>query len=169
MKGCSSNNINSLICFTDQKTLIHIDSSRVSLCNSYILTGNRVRVKSSGIALGLANPQPPGSAKLANAPPPGLKRRANTPQQPGGRGLSAAGTAGLMHKRGNLQLDKRTPLKNEKAFKYQSYCLFQYSQSTLIVVMGDVVFPAWFIDTQEQFPPCNLFTFVRDKNLLCSA
>ena len=39
--------------------------------------GNRVRVKSSGMARGLANARPPGSAKFANAPPPGLTRRAN--------------------------------------------------------------------------------------------
>ena len=34
-----------------------------------------MRVKSSGIALGLANARPPGSAKFANAPPPGLTRQ----------------------------------------------------------------------------------------------
>ena len=49
------------------------------LC-SYILIGNRVRIKSLGIALGLANAQPLGSAKFANAPPPGLTRQANAPQ-----------------------------------------------------------------------------------------
>ena len=48
--------------------------------------GNRVRVKSSGMARGLANARPPGSAKFANAPPPGLTRRANAPQLPGGGG-----------------------------------------------------------------------------------
>ena len=31
---------------------------------------NRVRVKSSEMARGLANARPPGSAKFANAPPP---------------------------------------------------------------------------------------------------
>ena len=51
----------------------------VYLC-SYILIGNHVRFKSSGIAPGLANARPPSSAKLANAPPPGLKRRANALQ-----------------------------------------------------------------------------------------
>ena len=35
---------------------------------SYILTGNCMRVKSSGMAPGLANAQPPGSAKFANSP-----------------------------------------------------------------------------------------------------
>ena len=49
------------------------------LC-SYILIGNCVRIKSSGMARGLANARPPGSAKFANAPPPELTRRANAPQ-----------------------------------------------------------------------------------------
>ena len=43
-----------------------------------------MRVKSSRIALGLANARPPGGAKFANAPLPGLTRRANTLQYPGG-------------------------------------------------------------------------------------
>ena len=43
-----------------------------------------MRVKSSGMARGLANARSPGSAKFANAPPPGLTRRANAPQLPGG-------------------------------------------------------------------------------------
>ena len=47
--------------------------------SSYILMGNRVRVKSSEMARGLANARPPGSVKFANAPPPGLKRRATAP------------------------------------------------------------------------------------------
>ena len=47
---------------------------------SHILIGNRVRVKTSGMAPGLANARSPGSAKFANAPPPGLTRRANAPQ-----------------------------------------------------------------------------------------
>ena len=55
-----------------------------------IFMGSRVRVKSSGMARGLANARPPGSAKFANAPPPGLTRRANAPQLPGG-GLRAGG------------------------------------------------------------------------------
>ena len=44
--------------------------------------------KSSGIARGLANVRPSGSAKFANAPSPGLTRLANAPQLPGegGRG-----------------------------------------------------------------------------------
>ena len=64
--------------------------------------GNRLRVKSSEMAPGLANAQspgnakfanaqPPGNAKFANAPPPGLTRRANAPQLPGGEGLGASG------------------------------------------------------------------------------
>ena len=51
---------------------------------------NRVRVKSSEMARGLANARPPGSVKFANAPPPGLTRRANAPQLPGGE-LGAGG------------------------------------------------------------------------------
>ena len=52
-----------------------------------------MRVKSSGLARGLANARPPGSATLANAPPPGLTRRVNAPQLPGegGGGLGADG------------------------------------------------------------------------------
>ena len=49
------------------------------LC-SYILIGNRVHVKSSGMAPQLANARPPGSAKFANVPPPGLTRRPNAPR-----------------------------------------------------------------------------------------
>ena len=45
-----------------------------------------MRVKSSGLARGLANPRPPGSATFVNAPPPGLTRRANALQLPGGGG-----------------------------------------------------------------------------------
>ena len=45
-----------------------------------------MRVKTSGMAPGLANARPPGSAKFANAPPPGLTRQANAPQWPGGGG-----------------------------------------------------------------------------------
>ena len=43
-----------------------------------------MRVKSLGLARGLANARPPGSATFANAPPPGLTRWANAPQLPGG-------------------------------------------------------------------------------------
>ena len=58
------------------------------LC-SYILIGNRVRVKSSGIALGFANARPPGRAKFANAPPPGLTRQMprSSPGWGGGGGI----------------------------------------------------------------------------------
>ena len=45
-----------------------------------------MRVKSSGMARGLVNAQPPGSAKFANAPPPGLTRQANVAVAWGGRG-----------------------------------------------------------------------------------
>ena len=48
--------------------------------------GSRVPVKSSGMAWGLANARPPGSAKFANAPSLGLTRRENAPQLPGGGG-----------------------------------------------------------------------------------
>ena len=54
-----------------------------------------MRVKSSGLARGLANARPPGSATFANAPLPGLTRRVNAPQLPwgegGGGGLGAGG------------------------------------------------------------------------------
>ena len=53
---------------------------------TYIRIGNQLRVKSSGVAPGLANARLPGKAKFANAPPPGLTRRANAPQWPGGGG-----------------------------------------------------------------------------------
>ena len=53
--------------------------------------GNRVRVKSSGMARGLANARPPGSAKFANALPPGLTRGANAPQLPERGELGAGG------------------------------------------------------------------------------
>ena len=45
-----------------------------------------MRVKSSGMAPGLANARSPGSAKFVNAPPPGLTRRANARSSPGGGG-----------------------------------------------------------------------------------
>ena len=45
-----------------------------------MLIGNRVCVKSSGLAPGLANARSPGGAKFANAPPPGLTRQANASQ-----------------------------------------------------------------------------------------
>jgi len=50
-----------------------------------------VRVKSSGLARGLANARPLGSATFANAPPPGLTKRANAPQLLGGGGGGGAG------------------------------------------------------------------------------
>ena len=54
-----------------------------------------MRVKSSGLARGLANARPPGSATFANAPPPGLTRRANAPQLSGGGGGGALGAGGI--------------------------------------------------------------------------
>ena len=47
-----------------------------------------MRVKSSGLAPGLANARPPGSAKFANTTSPGLTRRATAPlrSSPGGGG-----------------------------------------------------------------------------------
>ena len=47
----------------------------LNLLCSYILIGNRLRVKSLGMAQGLAKARPPGSAKFANTPPTGLTRR----------------------------------------------------------------------------------------------
>ena len=45
-----------------------------------------MRVKSSGMAPGLANAWHPGIAKFANAPPPGLTRRAKRRSSLGGVG-----------------------------------------------------------------------------------
>ena len=45
-----------------------------------------MRIKSLGLARGLANARPPGNAKFANAPPSGLTRWANAPQYPGAGG-----------------------------------------------------------------------------------
>ena len=47
-----------------------------------------MRVKSSGLAPGLANARPPGSAKFANTTSPGLTRRGTAPlrSSPGGGG-----------------------------------------------------------------------------------
>ena len=53
-------------------------SSKTFLC-SYILIGNRVRVKSSGMARGLANARPLGSTKFANAPAPGTDKAGKCP------------------------------------------------------------------------------------------
>ena len=44
-----------------------------------ILIGNRVGVKSSGLAPGLANARPPGSATFANTPPPGTDKVGKCP------------------------------------------------------------------------------------------
>ena len=65
--------------------------------------GNRLRVKSSEMAPGLANARPPGNAKFANAPPPGLTRWANAPQLPGGgRGWAQVELAdALIHQLGS--------------------------------------------------------------------
>ena len=47
-----------------------------------------MRVKSSGVAPGLANARPPGSAKFANTPPPGLKKASKCPIVSGEAGRS---------------------------------------------------------------------------------
>ena len=59
-----------------------------------------MRVKSSGMAAGLANGRPLSNTKFANAPSPGLTRQPNAPQQPlGGGGMGGGGrvlgTAGI--------------------------------------------------------------------------
>ena len=74
-----------------------------------------MRVKSSGLAQGLANARPPGSATFANAPPPGLTRRASAPQLPGGVGGGGAGRRWnwLMHKRAQ---------RSCKTCKHKNYC-----------------------------------------------
>ena len=77
---------------------------------TYIRIGNHLRVKSSGVAPGLANARLPGKAKFANAPPPGLTRRANSPQWPWGGG----GGAG---RSGNLHMQK--PIKRLKGREYR--------------------------------------------------
>ena len=56
----------------------------------YFRIGNHVHIKSSGVAPGMANARPLGSAKFAHAPPPGLTRRTNVPQWPGGGGGEGA-------------------------------------------------------------------------------
>ena len=45
-----------------------------------------MHIKSSGVAPGMANARPLGSAKFAHALPPGLTRQTNVPQWPGGEG-----------------------------------------------------------------------------------
>ena len=57
-----------------------------------------MRVKSSGMALGLANSRPTGSAMFSDAPPPGLIRQANAPQLPGGEGAGWAQLELTVHK-----------------------------------------------------------------------
>ena len=68
-----------------------------------------MRVKSSGLARGLANARPPGSATFANAPPPGLTRRANAPQLPRGGWAQVELTDAL------LRLGKRSEDGSEMA------------------------------------------------------
>ena len=60
-----------------------------------------MRVKSSGMARGLANARPPGSAKFANAPPPGLTRRANASKRSCG------------HKRPNISIEADFKFKDD--------------------------------------------------------
>ena len=52
-----------------------------------------MRVKSSGMARGLANARPQGSAKFANAPPPGTDKAGKCPAvaRGGGGELGAGG------------------------------------------------------------------------------
>ena len=57
---------------------------------SYILIGNHARVKSLGIALGLGNVQPPGSAKFIKGPTSGTNKVSKCPAVTQG-GLGAAG------------------------------------------------------------------------------
>ena len=57
---------NFLLSLTDEPICLFFQLNPLCI---YILIGNRVCVKSSGLALGLANARPPGKAKLANAPP----------------------------------------------------------------------------------------------------
>ena len=52
--------------------------------------GNRVRVKSSGMAPGAGKCPAPGQCKICKCPTPELTRRANAPQLPVG-GLGAGG------------------------------------------------------------------------------
>ena len=55
-------------------------SSKILCVVIYILIGNFVHVKRSGLVPALANARPPGSVKFANVPPPGLTGCANAPQ-----------------------------------------------------------------------------------------
>ena len=66
-------------------------SKILCLVSSCIRIGNRVHVKSSGVAPVLANARPPGSAKFAYAPLAGLKRANAAESGGGGGGLCAAG------------------------------------------------------------------------------
>ena len=50
-----------------------------------------MHLKSLGMAPGLENARPPGSAKFANVPPTGLTWRENAPQWDAGGGLGAGG------------------------------------------------------------------------------
>ena len=70
-------------------------------------------VKSSGVARGLANARPPGSATFANAPPPGLTRRANAPQLPGGGGWAQVELTDALNKGTEAPFHH----KNKKTFK----------------------------------------------------
>ena len=70
-----------------------------------------MRVKSSGLAPGLANALPPGSAKFANTTSPGLTRRATAPLRSspgGGGGRGVLGAAGIdcciMHMAGYFEV-----------------------------------------------------------------
>ena len=71
--------------------------------------GNLVRVKSSGMARGLANARPPGSAKFANAPLPGLTRRKMPRSCPGGGGWAQVELTGALRW---LQMQMSTGLQS---------------------------------------------------------
>ena len=81
-----------------------------------------MRVKSSGMARGLANARPPGSAKFANAPLPGLTRRANAPQLPGGGGLGAGGIDWCIIQSMTIKRCKPWPLANYLNISCWSLC-----------------------------------------------
>ena len=69
---------NLFLSLTDEP--IYFFSSK-TFCVSYILIGNRMRVKSSGMAPGVGKCPAPGQCKICKCPPPpGLTRWANALQ-----------------------------------------------------------------------------------------
>ena len=73
-----------------------------------------MRVKSSGLARGLANARPPGSATFANAPPPGLTRWANALQLPGGWGGGGRGWAQVELTDAQISPNRLSPFRLQK-------------------------------------------------------